>query len=880
MANIQTLLAKIMSAIYGEEVRGSIHDAIEAINDEVEEWTGLQDGTVTTAKLANTAVTTAKVADGAITRAKLNADVVDTTLAVSGAPADAKATGDKVNELKTSIKTTTDTDFITFSTVYNGTALNPSNANCICLAGNYTTGRRAERFPVSEGDLIDVTVLKDLPSGYKYNFNVTLFLDATTDSGTAFGGTAVSTKDNLFPFRVPYNAYGAITIGAVDSDGNTYAIRADGYTVNDFIVTNATKSVKETASRNSNETDILKDEVLITTAEITTIFQGTGVNAGNTNDICTGGVGYAVRRTARIPVSAGDVLDFRVLKELETGYHYSYGVTFSPNNTIDCGYLNKVDITYLTEHDKVFPITVPVGYTYIAITVGAFNGSTVVPLNVNTYKPQDFVLINCTHGIKNRVKAVEENISDSLMPSVIERPIIRNGTLNNASNQNSVAMVNMVPTYGAKAVFVQFDFNFTYGMGLYAKSYSEYSESQATTSNTNAIHNFDPIPSNFMEKVSSNSFIYYTEDAEAVAFAVGDFDGTNINPLRIANVGNCIRIVRMFDYYSHDEFVPSVIRNLKQARHFNWEGSNVQPLTLLHFSDIHGDAKALNRINAQIEKYGDLVDEAICTGDIVTNSNGQIASWWNPKIMTVIGNHDTASYSGGVYDWTALSMADRDAYYIAPFESNWGITHTSGTSYYYKDYTDAKVRMIVLDAMLYSGSNESEATAQTTWLAYLLSSAITNGLHVLIAIHAPHGGATPVDCTFTEYGTGTMPTYSDCNTPQVIIDTVATAIGNGLKFIGYIVGHTHRDVVWDAEGDGTQLMYCVASANVANRAQWRASDQYHDYETDVYNLVTIDTANTLIKIVRGGGADISDKMTPREAVCFNYSTGQKIGEVL
>lgn len=35
MANISTLLSKIMSAIYGEEVRGSIHDAINEINNEV-----------------------------------------------------------------------------------------------------------------------------------------------------------------------------------------------------------------------------------------------------------------------------------------------------------------------------------------------------------------------------------------------------------------------------------------------------------------------------------------------------------------------------------------------------------------------------------------------------------------------------------------------------------------------------------------------------------------------------------------------------------------------------------------------------------------------------------------------------------------------------
>ena len=109
MANIQTLLAKIMSAIYGEEVRGSIHDAIEAINDEVTEWTGLQDGTVTTQKMANSAVTTAKIADGSVTRAKLNADVVDTTLAVSGAPADAKKVGDEVSDLKTAITTGSET---------------------------------------------------------------------------------------------------------------------------------------------------------------------------------------------------------------------------------------------------------------------------------------------------------------------------------------------------------------------------------------------------------------------------------------------------------------------------------------------------------------------------------------------------------------------------------------------------------------------------------------------------------------------------------------------------------------------------------------------------------------------------------------------------
>ena len=35
MASIDTYLAKIREAVYGEEVRGSIHDAIQAINNEV-----------------------------------------------------------------------------------------------------------------------------------------------------------------------------------------------------------------------------------------------------------------------------------------------------------------------------------------------------------------------------------------------------------------------------------------------------------------------------------------------------------------------------------------------------------------------------------------------------------------------------------------------------------------------------------------------------------------------------------------------------------------------------------------------------------------------------------------------------------------------------
>ena len=315
---------------------------------------------------------------------------------------------------------------------------------------------------------------------------------------------------------------------------------------------------------------------------------------------------------------------------------------------------------------------------------------------------------------------------------------------------------------------------------------------------------------------------------------------------------------------------------LLNAKHVAGDGAT---LTLLHLSDLHGEADTLGRIISNAASiYGASVNDAICTGDMVPDTAEQISGWWNPAVLTCIGNHDTATYTeGSGYDWTALSMADRDAYYIAPFKENWGITHTSGTSYYYKDYNAANVRLIVMDAMLYTAGG-ADATAQTAWLGNLLSDAISNGLHVLIAIHAPHGGAVAVECSFSRYNQQEMPVNADCNTPQAVIDAVSAAIANGLHFVGYIVGHTHQDNVWDAEGDGKQLMYCITCASVA-KAQWISSDMHRSSTSDAYNLITIDTAHTLVKLVRGGGADIDDHMRARKALCINYSTGQVAGEL-
>ena len=303
-------------------------------------------------------------------------------------------------------------------------------------------------------------------------------------------------------------------------------------------------------------------------------------------------------------------------------------------------------------------------------------------------------------------------------------------------------------------------------------------------------------------------------------------------------------------------------------------GSNDGALTILHFSDIHADTVALARIMADAEKISGITD-MICTGDMSANVGGAIDTWWPETVLTAVGNHDTATWDGAAYDWTAVSVADRIAYYISPFESNWGITRGSGESYYYKDYPQG-IRLIVMDVMLYTAGG-ADATAQTAWLSGLLSDAIANDLHVIIAIHAPHVSSA-VDCNFSKYNQGVWSGDASCNTPQEVISAVGSAITGGLHFVGYLCGHTHQDNVWDASGDGTQLMYGITCAAITSRAQWKNSDQDRSDGQDAFNLITIDPARTLVKIIRGGGANVDDHLRSRKAICIDYSDNTIISE--
>lgn len=457
-----------------------------------------------------------------------------------------------------------------------------------------------------------------------------------------------------------------------------------------------------------------------------------------------------------------------------------------------------------------------------------------------------------------------------------KNPELRNGSTGNPGNDNAITtkyVIKLDPHYdqilveyigSVEAATYEFGYSIFKGCADTDTSTAARSTSTSFIDRPNAV------------KTTQKYAVFYTGefgDYTHIAFVVwaADASGTRI-PLRIATDQYNVRVT-----FQHSLAMGHEDVNARQAQtDVQNAGLKARMLKLVHFSDLHGDTGALGRIRKTAAFVASGAD-MICTGDIVTNTYAEISDWWDPKIMTAVGNHDSASYtSGSGYNWTALSMANREAYYITPFIQQWGaVSHPSGTSYYYKDYPDQHVRLIVLDVMLYNNAG-SEAAAQTEWLADCLASAWANNLHVLIATHAPHGGAIPVPCSFTRRGQTVMPTYSDCNTPQVVIDTVANAINSGLHFIGYICGHTHQDGIWDATGDRSQLMYCVTCAAVDYAPQWTDSDQWRTTEQDAMNVLVIDTETHLVKIIRAGGANRAEYLQTRDTLMIDYYTGAVI----
>lgn len=318
-----------------------------------------------------------------------------------------------------------------------------------------------------------------------------------------------------------------------------------------------------------------------------------------------------------------------------------------------------------------------------------------------------------------------------------------------------------------------------------------------------------------------------------------------------------------------------------------------KPTTFVHFSDIHNSIMNVQNIGEFLEKYGSYIDDTIMTGDMCASRFTDYIPIYAEddykKILLCIGNHDVYDHNGdaenhGVsYDDKAYWATPQEKYnqYIKPNVSDWGViqpnnAETNGLCYYYKDY--GKVRLVVLDAMAYD-------SAQHTWLSNVLNDAKTNSLHVVIAEHFPPTETSDGDYTLFETGFSSLMTgmemwyglsyvgYND-GTRHTATNLVDEFISAGGMFVCWLCGHLHYGQVGTLDSHPNQIFIAVETAN--RSAVWKdVPREWNDKSEDLFNVVSIDTVNQIIKVCRIG-AEWDDHMRHRGAMCIDYANRKLI----
>lgn len=338
---------------------------------------------------------------------------------------------------------------------------------------------------------------------------------------------------------------------------------------------------------------------------------------------------------------------------------------------------------------------------------------------------------------------------------------------------------------------------------------------------------------------------------------------------------------------SPKEFIPKL--HAARKRYYTSTNSTEKyPLTLLHISDIHGNWDNVERFVkfANHEEYKPYIDDLINTGDTVEGAyEDGVAGFTSitgaDKILNAIGNHDTRTGN----NWQAHIGTDVYNMLIKPFVSSWNVTQpenaeANGYCYYYKDYANKNVRVVVVDIMSYDST-------QDTWLAGVLADAKTAGKHVLIVSHFSSSRSNAessekvfdkIQCNYTTlYVLGTSSTQlTGYNANAYLMTaTVDAFMQGGGHFVGYLQGHYHADfVAKNAEYPG-QLIYSIGASKAGEMRDYNHIIGSRDQ--DEFQIVSIDPVNTIVKLFKVG-ANIDRYGRTKGSVCVDYSTGEIVGE--
>lgn len=496
-------------------------------------------------------------------------------------------------------------------------------------------------------------------------------------------------------------------------------------------------------------------------------------------------------------------------------------------------------------------------------------------------------------GLTNAVNNVNDDINHIVGKRV--ECTIKNGSNPNPSNASLVHTSNRIEV--EKGDVLKISVNRTLESGHYYKytyyGSENYEPSSVSDSTSRTEYSSMTTGVEYVIKKSNTNFGYvtiaeYDQDDVRVELRQGDFTtgdvvvtvlGKNTLEKRINNIEENVGDGGI-ESSNGKSWLKSMFNSANRSQRV--DGKLIKkPLTLLHFTDIHGDGANLQRIVEILDKYE--IDDAIHTGDIVANHYDDSVNFWEncdgaEKILNVVGNHDVRTSDGqGTFVEDVENITTESVVYdkfFAPYIENWNLTDSAaGKCYYYKDYTDhsATIRLIVLDIM-------HKTNEQITWFEAALADATENGYHVIVAKHCFNGGEIPVECAFTGL-TRTSErsryyeskwTYKDSIDCQPIVQKY---IDMGLNFVCYLAGHSHYDCIAVNPSYPKQVIVVAASAN--GNGTILHSDYYREVgarSQDLFNIVTIEPYNKRIKMFRIG-ADRDIYLRKIESCVINYGTG-------
>ena len=387
------------------------------------------------------------------------------------------------------------------------------------------------------------------------------------------------------------------------------------------------------------------------------------------------------------------------------------------------------------------------------------------------------------------------------------------------------------------------------------------------------------------EDIIGFAFLRQAVDSDTInIFIKGEIDDKVKEAIETFGVSGSTKILDLHP----DKYMIPLLANYKWNGEVTATEFGHEPLVLMHFSDIHGDADRLKRIVEFKEHYSEYIDDAIHTGDATeiyfdyyngsyTLDDKSFAWWANSganSILNIMGDHDSMggspSLSGGIKGGGSLAYSQKKvcSRFITPFESEWGLTnHPSNATYWYKDYTNCGVRLVALDNIhyretlqladggttnVYPLDNEpTDNGEQLAWFVETLADAKNQGLSVIVATHSPYK-QDPIQCTFMSLD-GRY--YNSVNLPLELVQAVQSFIDNGGKFVSWITGELHVDVFANVQGYPKQLLISIDTATGVreNGQMWSFNNKPDNtLAMDCFNLVSVDVDKGYIRLHRIG----------------------------